>query len=171
LVGTPALFLEDVIFYSLGLPVLDEPPRFGVLPRFSLLDEGGTESQSPHQLIMTATPIPRPLAMTVYGSLETSIIDEMPPGRKPVDPTARPNSLREKVIKRIEEVCLSGQRVYWVCTLIEESAELEAPSAAPLYKEISETLPQIDVGLVRGKHRKKAKDRVIKKSEREEYNY
>ena len=101
--------------------------------------------------------------MTVYGSLETSIIDEMPPGRKPVDTSARPNSLREKVIKRIEEVCLSGQRVYWVCTLIEESEELEAQSAEELYKEISEALPKIDVGLVHGKLKKKAKDRVIKK--------
>ena len=163
LVGTHALFQKDVIFNSLGLTVIDEQHRFGVHQRFSMLEKGGTENQSPHQLIMTATPIPRTLAMTVYGSLETSIIDEMPPGRKPVDTSARPNSLREKVIKRIEEVCLSGQRVYWVCTLIEESEELEAQSAEELYKEISEALPKIDVGLVHGKLKKKAKDRVIKK--------
>ena len=105
LVGTHALFQKDVIFNSLGLTVIDEQHRFGVHQRFSMLEKGGTENQSPHQLIMTATPIPRTLAMTVYGSLETSIIDEMPPGRKPVDTSARPNSLREKVIKRIEEVC------------------------------------------------------------------
>ena len=131
--------------------------------RFSMLEKGGTDNQSPHQLIMTATPIPRTLAMTVYGSLETSIIDEMPPGRKPVETSARPNSLREKVIKRIEEVCLSGQRVYWVCTLIEESEELEAQSAEELFKEISESLPKIDVGLVHGKLKKKSKEQVIKK--------
>tara|TARA_B100001964_G_C14188448_1_gene579823 strand:- start:789 stop:1595 length:807 start_codon:yes stop_codon:yes gene_type:complete len=112
---------------------------------------------------MTATPIPRTLAMTVYGSLETSIIDELPPGRKPVETSARPNSMRKKVIKRIEEVCLTGQRVYWVCTLIEDSEELEAQSAEELFKEISESLPNIDVGLVHGRLKKKAKDQVIKK--------
>ncbi len=163
LVGTHALFQKDVVFNCLGLTVIDEQHRFGVHQRFSMLEKGGTDNQSPHQLIMTATPIPRTLAMTVYGSLETSIIDEMPPGRKPVETSARPNSLREKVIKRIEEVCLSGQRVYWVCTLIEESEELEAQSAEELFKEISESLPKIDVGLVHGKLKKKSKDQVIKK--------
>ena len=163
LVGTHALFQEDVIFNCLGLTVIDEQHRFGVHQRFSMLEKGGTKNQSPHQLIMTATPIPRTLAMTVYGSLETSIIDEMPPGRRPVETSARPNSLRQKVIKRIEEVCLSGQRVYWVCTLIEESEELEAQSAEELFKEISEQLPEINVGLVHGKLKKKPKDQVIKK--------
>ena len=163
LVGTHALFQEDVIFNCLGLTVIDEQHRFGVHQRFSMLEKGGTKNQSPHQLIMTATPIPRTLAMTVYGSLETSIIDEMPPGRRPVETSARPNSLRQKVIKRIEEVCLSGQRVYWVCTLIEESEELEAQSAEELFKEISEQLPEINVGLVHGKLKKKSKDQVIKK--------
>jgi len=163
LVGTHALFQEDVIFNCLGLTVIDEQHRFGVHQRFSMLEKGGTKNQSPHQLIMTATPIPRTLAMTVYGSLETSIIDEMPPGRRPVETSARPNSLRQKVIKRIKEVCLSGQRVYWVCTLIEESEELEAQSAEELFKEISEQLPEINVGLVHGKLNKKSKDQVIKK--------
>ena len=163
LVGTHALFQEDVIFNCLGLTVIDEQHRFGVHQRFSMLEKGGTKNQSPHQLIMTATPIPRTLAMTVYGSLETSIIDEMPPGRRPVETSARPNSLRQKVIKRIKEVCLSGQRVYWVCTLIEESEELEAQSAEELFKEISEQLPEINVGLVHGKLKKKYKDQVIKK--------
>ena len=138
LVGTHALFQEDVIFNCLGLTVIDEQHRFGVHQRFSMLEKGGTKNQSPHQLIMTATPIPRTLAMTVYGSLETSIIDEMPPGRRPVETSARPNSLRQKVIKRIKEVCLSGQRVYWVCTLIEEAEELEAQSTEELFKEISD---------------------------------
>jgi RecG-like helicase len=142
LVGTHALFLEDVIFNCLGLTVIDEQHRFGVHQRFSMLEKGGTKNQSPHQLIMTATPIPRTLPMTVYGSLETSVIDEMPPGRRPVETSARPNSLRQKVIKRIKEVCLSGQRVYWVCTLIEDSEELEAQSAEELFKEISDLLPR-----------------------------
>ena len=163
LVGTHALFQEDVIFNCLGLTVIDEQHRFGVHQRFSMLEKGGTKNQSPHQLIMTATPIPRTLAMTVYGSLETSVIDEMPPGRRPVETSARPNSLRQKVINRIKEVCLSGQRVYWVCTLIEESEELEAQSAEELFKEISDLLPEINVGLVHGKLKKKPKDQVIEK--------
>tara|TARA_Y100000589_G_scaffold33912_1_gene28362 strand:- start:727 stop:1533 length:807 start_codon:yes stop_codon:yes gene_type:complete len=112
---------------------------------------------------MTATPIPRTLAMTVYGSLETSIIDELPPGRNPVQTSSRPNSLREKVIKRVEEVCLAGKRAYWVCTLIEESDELEAKSAEELYSEISDSLPRIKVGLVHGRLKKDKKDSVIEK--------
>tara|TARA_B100001109_G_scaffold67374_1_gene54919 strand:- start:109 stop:915 length:807 start_codon:yes stop_codon:yes gene_type:complete len=112
---------------------------------------------------MTATPIPRTLAMTVYGSLETSIIDELPPGRNPVQTSSRPNSLREKVIKRVEEVCLTGKRAYWVCTLIEESDELEAKSAEELYQEISNSLPKIKVGLVHGRLKKEKKDSVIEK--------
>ena len=99
-----------------------------------MLEKGGETNQSPHQLIMTATPIPRTLAMTVYGSLETSIIDELPPGRNPVQTSSRPDSLREKVITRVEEVCLAGKRAYWVCTLIEDSEELEAQSAEDLFK-------------------------------------
>ena len=128
-----------------------------------MLEKGGDGSISPHQLIMTATPIPRTLAMTVYGSLETSIIDELPPGRNPVQTSSRPNSLREKVIKRVEEVCLAGKRAYWVCTLIEESDELEAKSAEELYSEISDSLPRIKVGLVHGRLKKDKKDSVIEK--------
>ena len=163
IVGTHAIFQHSIEFKNLGLTVIDEQHRFGVHQRFSMLEKGGDGSISPHQLIMTATPIPRTLAMTVYGSLETSIIDELPPGRNPVQTSSRPNSLREKVIKRVEEVCLTGKRAYWVCTLIEESDELEAKSAEELYSEISDSLPRIKVGLVHGRLKKDKKDSVIEK--------
>ena len=128
-----------------------------------MLEKGGKQNSSPHQLIMTATPIPRTLAMTVYGSLETSVIDELPPGRNPVQTSSRPDSLRDRVIKRVEEVCLTGKRAYWVCTLIEDSDELEAQSAEELFKEISNSLPKLKVGLVHGRLKKEDKDTVIKK--------
>tara|TARA_B110000014_G_C20126854_1_gene601324 strand:- start:18180 stop:20264 length:2085 start_codon:yes stop_codon:yes gene_type:complete len=161
LIGTHALFQPDVIFHKLGLTLIDEQQRFGVHQRFSLLQKGGSKENSSHQLIMTATPIPRTLAMTVYGSLEVSTIDEMPPGRIPIETSARPNSMRDKISKRIQEVCGEGQKVYWVCTLIDESEELEAQSAEDLFKELLMTLPEIKIGLVHGKLKKKEKDQVI----------
>ena len=163
LLGTHALFQKDVVFKSVGLTIIDEQHRFGVHQRFTLLEKGGNKELSPHQLIMTATPIPRTLSMTVYGALDTSIIDELPPGRRPVETSSRPNSMRNKVIKRIEEVCQDGQRVYWVCTLIEDSDELEAQAAEELFKEISNEIPNIKVGLVHGRLKKEEKDRVINK--------
>ena len=163
LIGTHAIFQSGVDFNRLGLTIIDEQHRFGVHQRFSMLEKGGKEQLSPHQLIMTATPIPRTLAMTVYGSLETSVIDELPPGRNPVQTSSRPDSLRDKVIKRVEEVCLTGKRAYWVCTLIEDSEELEAQSAEELFKEISQSLPKIKVGLVHGRLKKDEKDSVIEK--------
>ena len=161
LLGTHALFQKDVIFKSVGLTIIDEQHRFGVHQRFTLLEKGGDKEKSPHQLFMTATPIPRTLSMTVYGALDTSIIDELPPGRRPVETTSRPNSMRSKVIKRIEEVCLDGQRVYWVCTLIEDSDELEAQAAEELFKEISKEVPKVKTGLVHGRLKKEEKDKVI----------
>ena len=163
LIGTHAIFQSGVEFKSLGLTIIDEQHRFGVHQRFSMLEKGGKQNSSPHQLIMTATPIPRTLAMTVYGSLETSVIDELPPGRNPVQTSSRPDSLRDRVIKRVEEVCLTGKRAYWVCTLIEDSDELEAQSAEELFKEISNSLPKLKVGLVHGRLKKEDKDTVIKK--------
>ena len=163
LIGTHAIFQSGVEFKRLGLTIIDEQHRFGVHQRFSMLEKGGRQNSSPHQLIMTATPIPRTLAMTVYGSLETSVIDELPPGRNPVQTSSRPDSLRDRVIKRVEEVCLTGKRAYWVCTLIEDSDELEAQSAEELFKEISNSLPKLKVGLVHGRLKKDDKDFVIKK--------
>ena len=161
LIGTHALFQKDVVFESVGLTIIDEQHRFGVHQRFTLLEKGGSKEKSPHQLIMTATPIPRTLSMTVYGALDTSTIDELPPGRIPVATTSRPNTMRKKVIKRIEEVCLEGQRAYWVCTLIEDSGELEAQAAEDLFKEISSEIPKVKVGLVHGRLKKEQKDKII----------
>ena len=162
LIGTHSLFQKDIKFKNLGLTIIDEQHRFGVHQRFSLLDKGIEEdNESPHQLIMTATPIPRTLAMTVYGSLDTSVIDELPPGRKPVSTSSRPNSMRNKIINRVSEVCNEGQRAYWVCTLIEDSEELEAQAAEELYEDISREIPKINIGLVHGKLNKKIKDSVI----------
>jgi len=163
LIGTHALFQKDVVFKTVGLTIIDEQHRFGVHQRFTLLEKGGDKEKSPHQLIMTATPIPRTLSMTVYGALDTSVIDELPPGRRPVQTTSRPNSMRNKVIKRIEEVCLEGQRVYWVCTLIEYSDELEAQAAEELFKEISTEIPKVQTGLVHGRLKKEEKDKIINK--------
>ena len=163
MIGTHTLFQKSVIFRAIGLTIIDEQHRFGVHQRFSLLEKGGSKERSPHQLIMTATPIPRTLSMTVYGALDTSVIDELPPGRRPVETTSRPNSMREKVINRIEKVCLEGQRAFWVCTLIEDSDELEAQAAEELYKEISHQIPKIKVGLVHGRLKKEEKDKIINK--------
>jgi len=161
LIGTHALFQKDVVFESVGLTIIDEQHRFGVHQRFTLLEKGGSKEKSPHQLIMTATPIPRTLSMTVYGALDTSTIDELPPGRIPVATTSRPNTMRKKVIERIEEICLEGQRAYWVCTLIEDSGELEAQAAEDLFKEISSEIPKVKVGLVHGRLKKEQKDKII----------
>ncbi len=163
LIGTHALFQKEVIFKSVGLTIIDEQHRFGVHQRFTLLEKGGDKEKSPHQLIMTATPIPRTLSMTVYGALDTSVIDELPPGRRPVKTTSRPNSMRNKVIKRVEEVCLEGQRVYWVCTLIEDSDELEAQAAEELFNEISNEVPKVKTGLVHGRLKKEEKNKVLNK--------
>ena len=163
MIGTHTLFQKSVIFRAIGLTIIDEQHRFGVHQRFSLLEKGGSKERSPHQLIMTATPIPRTLSMTVYGALDTSVIDELPPGRRPVETASRPNSMREKVINRIEKVCLEGQRAFWVCTLIEDSDELEAQAAEELYKEISHQIPKIKVGLVHGRLKKEEKDKIINK--------
>jgi ATP-dependent DNA helicase RecG len=163
MIGTHTPFQKSVVFRAIGLTIIDEQHRFGVHQRFSLLEKGGSKERSPHQLIMTATPIPRTLSMTVYGALDTSVIDELPPGRRPVETASRPNSMREKVINRIEKVCLEGQRAFWVCTLIEDSDELEAQAAEELYKEISHQIPKIKVGLVHGRLKKEEKDKIINK--------
>ena len=137
-VGTHALFQEAVQFHRLGLTIIDEQHRFGVQQRLALREKGRFDtvngSQVPHQLTLTATPIPRTLAMSVYGDLDTSVIDEMPPGRKPIDTLVLPESRRPQVIERINDACRpdSGRKntqAYWVCTLIEESEELQAQAA------------------------------------------
>lgn len=163
-VGTHALFQEAVQFHQLGLTIIDEQHRFGVQQRLALREKGRSEnrngSQVPHQLVLTATPIPRTLAMSVYGDLDTSVIDEMPPGRKPIDTLALPESRRPQVIGRIHDACADangGTQAYWVCTLIEESDELQAQAAEATHAELQSALPDLTVELVHGRMKAKEK--------------
>ncbi|HIP52873.1 MAG TPA: ATP-dependent DNA helicase RecG, partial [Chromatiales bacterium] len=128
-VGTHALFQEDVRFHALGLVIIDEQHRFGVHQRMALREKGSIDGRVPHQLIMTATPIPRTLAMTAYADLDLSIIDELPPGRTPVTTVVIPDSRRDEVVARVSDACAAGRQAYWVCTLIEESEALQCQAA------------------------------------------
>jgi ATP-dependent DNA helicase RecG len=150
-VGTHALFQEEVEFFRLGLVIIDEQHRFGVHQRLALRDKGRSGIQRPHQLIMTATPIPRTLAMTVYADLDTSVIDELPPGRQPVKTVAIGQERREEVIQSVRNACGSGQQAYWVCTLIEESDVLQCQAAEKTAELLTECLPELRIGLVHGR--------------------
>ena len=132
-VGTHALFQEGIEFDRLGLVVIDEQHRFGVHQRMALRDKGISTHGHPHQLVMTATPIPRTLAMAAYADLDVSIIDEMPPGRQPVTTVAIPETRRDEVVERVRSACESGQQAYWVCPLIEESEVLDFEAAEASY--------------------------------------
>ncbi|MEO1201322.1 MAG: ATP-dependent DNA helicase RecG [Pseudomonadota bacterium] len=158
-VGTHALFQEGVEFDSLGLVVIDEQHRFGVHQRMALRDKGLAAGGQPHQLVMTATPIPRTLAMAAYADLDTSIIDELPPGRKPVTTIALPDSRRDEIIERVESAVGSGQQAYWVCPLIGESETLDYEAAEKSYAMLTEALPDVRVGLVHGRMRPAEKER------------
>jgi len=150
-VGTHALFQEGVEFARLGLVVIDEQHRFGVHQRLALRDKGRDGHQLPHQLIMTATPIPRTLAMTLYADLDVSVIDELPPGRAPVQTVAVPDSRREEVMQRIRDSCREGRQAYWVCTLIEESESLQCQAAEQTAALLCDTLHDLRIGLVHGR--------------------
>ncbi len=158
-VGTHALFQEGVRFHDLGLVVIDEQHRFGVHQRMALREKGIGEQGHPHQLVMTATPIPRTLAMAAYADLDTSVIDELPPGREPVKTIAIPDNRREEVIARVKSACESGQQAYWVCPLIEESEVLDYQAAEASYEVLTQALPDIRVGLVHGRMRPAEKER------------
>jgi ATP-dependent DNA helicase RecG len=160
-IGTHALMQEGVRFARLGLAVVDEQHRFGVHQRLALLDKAGAESPHAHQLIMTATPIPRTLAMTAYAGLETSIIDELPPGRKPVTTVAVSNERRAEVVARVAAACGEGRQAYWVCTLIEESDAVEAQAAEDVASELMAKLSGISVGLVHGRMKPVEKQAVM----------
>ncbi len=160
-VGTHALFQESVEFQQLGLVVVDEQHRFGVHQRLALQEKGGQHGRRPHQLIMTATPIPRTLAMTAYADLDVSVIDELPPGRTPVTTVAIPDARRDEVIERVRAACAAGRQAYWVCTLIEESEKLEAEAAEATAERLSESLPELRVGLVHGRMRGADKEAVM----------
>lgn len=162
LVGTHALFQDDVNYQRLALVIIDEQHRFGVHQRLQLRQKGEKAGFQPHQLIMTATPIPRTLAMTAYADLATSIIDELPPGRTPVTTVAIPDTRREQVIERVREVCLSEKRqAYWVCTLIEDSEVLECQAAEDTARELQQALPELTVGLVHGRIKADEKEQVM----------
>ena len=160
-VGTHALFQNDVEFAKLGLVIIDEQHRFGVHQRLALKQKAAANVGQPHQLIMTATPIPRTLAMTAYADLDTSIIDELPPGRSPVNTVVLANDRRDDVMERLRAVCASGQQAYWVCTLIEESDKLQAQAAEASWELLKETLPELRVGLVHGRMKPKEKAEVM----------
>jgi ATP-dependent DNA helicase RecG len=150
-VGTHALMQEGVEFARLGLAIVDEQHRFGVQQRMSLADKGRGEGEAPHQLVLTATPIPRTLAMSAYADLDVSTLDELPPGRTPVRTVVVANTRREEVIARIRAACADGRQVYWVCTLIEDNDLLQAQAAEVAYTQLCAALPELAVGLVHGR--------------------
>ncbi|WP_075183321.1 ATP-dependent DNA helicase RecG [Pantoea sp. 1.19] len=161
-VGTHALFQEQVQFNGLALVIIDEQHRFGVHQRLALWEKGEQQGFHPHQLIMTATPIPRTLAMTAYADLDTSTIDELPPGRTPVTTVAIPDSRREEIIARVKRACgEEGRQAYWVCTLIEESDLLEAQAAEASWEALKLALPALTVGLVHGRMKPAEKQAVM----------
>ncbi|MDX2348982.1 MAG: ATP-dependent DNA helicase RecG [Porticoccus sp.] len=151
IVGTHALFQDEVIFKDLGLIIIDEQHRFGVHQRLALKEKGQGSNFAPHQLIMTATPIPRTLAMSAYADLDCSIIDELPPGRSPVNTVVIANHRRPEVIERVRTACAKGRQAYWVCTLIEESDVLEAQAAEATADELHLLLPELHIGLIHGR--------------------
>ena len=161
IVGTHALFQEQVAFHKLGLIIIDEQHRFGVHQRLSLREKGGHEGGYPHQLIMTATPIPRTLAMIGYADLDLSIIDERPPGRTPVQTTVAPTARRGDIIARIAAWVARGRQVYWVCTLIEESEQLQAEAAEQTANLLRGTLPNLRVALIHGRLKASEKETIM----------
>ena len=161
-IGTHALFQEGVRFNRLALVVIDEQHRFGVHQRMALRQKGIGESGFPHQLVMTATPIPRTLAMAAYADLDSSVIDELPPGRRPVQTVALPDSRRGEIVERVRSACEGGQQAYWVCPLIDESELLDYQAAEASYEMLKEALPSLSIGLVHGRMKPVAKDRVMR---------
>jgi ATP-dependent DNA helicase RecG len=151
IIGTHALFQSDVEFHSLGLMVIDEQHRFGVHQRLALRKKGEADGLLPHQLIMTATPIPRTLAMTAYADLDLSVIDELPPGRIPVMTVVLSDNRRDEVIERVLDACQQGRQAYWVCTLIEESDALQAQAAEDTAQQLQQQLAQLKITLVHGR--------------------
>jgi ATP-dependent DNA helicase RecG len=161
-IGTHAIFQEDVTFNKLTLIIIDEQHKFGVHQRLALREKGEFDGKHPHQLIMTATPIPRTLAMTAYADLDTSIIDELPPGRTPVTTVAVPDHRREEVIARMRQACHEDKRqIYWVCTLIEESEALDCQAAEEAASHLQASLPGLSVGLVHGRMKPSEKKEIM----------
>jgi len=160
-IGTHALMQEGVAFTRLGLAVVDEQHRFGVQQRMALRDKGMAAGEAPHQLVLTATPIPRTLAMSAYADLDVSTLDELPPGRTPVRTVAIANTRRGEVIDRIRAACAEGRQAYWVCTLIEDSDQLQAQAAEVAHAQLCAALPDLAVGLVHGRMKPKEKQAAM----------
>jgi len=150
-VGTHALFQADVAFDKLGLVIVDEQHRFGVHQRLALTEKSAPSQGRPHQLVMTATPIPRTLSMVAYADLDCSVIDELPPGRESVSTALVDSSRRDQVVERVAAACAQGRQAYWVCTLIEESDALQAQAAEATAAELREALPELAIGLIHGR--------------------
>ncbi len=161
IIGTHALFERDAVFHRLGLIVVDEQHRFGVVQRLKLREKGAHNGRYPHQLIMSATPIPRTLAQSLYADLDVSVIDELPPGRTPVETVAVPAERRDEVVARVRAACGQGRQAYWVCPLIEESDLLEAQAAEETHAMLSEQLSGLNVGLVHGRLKPADKEKVM----------
>jgi len=151
IVGTHALFQPSVVYKNLALVVVDEQHRFGVHQRLALREKGNNGHTLPHQLVMTATPIPRTLAMSAYADLECSVIDELPPGRTPVNTVVIESSRRDEVQERVRRACAEGQRAYWVSPLVTESDLLEAEAAIQRAKALTEELPNLRIALLHGR--------------------
>jgi ATP-dependent DNA helicase RecG len=160
-VGTHALFQEGVAFDRLALIIVDEQHRFGVHQRVQLREKGRTDGRFPHQLVMTATPIPRTLAMTAYADLDVSVIDELPPGRTPVRTVVLPDARRDEVVARIDAACRAGRQAYWVCPLIDESETLRHQAAEETAAALAAALPAVRIGLVHGRMPGSRKDAVM----------
>ncbi len=160
-IGTHALFQEDVLFNKLAMVVIDEQHRFGVNQRLSLLNKNKDKNFYPHQLVMSATPIPRTLTMTAYGDLDVSIIDELPPNRKAVKTVILSNQKREELIERIKITVKQGTQVYWVCAMIEESETLRVETATDTQHLLIESLPDLNIGLVHGKMKNTEKESIM----------
>jgi ATP-dependent DNA helicase RecG len=161
-IGTHALFQEGVSFDRLGLVIIDEQHRFGVHQRMALRDKGICRNAFPHQLVMTATPIPRTLAMAAYADLDSSVIDELPPGRQPVRTVALPETRREEIVARVRAACAAGQQAYWVCPLIGESEVLDYQAAEASFDMLRRILPGLRVSMVHGRMKSTDKDRVMR---------
>ncbi|MBP9722099.1 MAG: ATP-dependent DNA helicase RecG [Gammaproteobacteria bacterium] len=170
IIGTHALLQEGVRFSNLGLVIVDEQHRFGVEQRLALWEKGINQGQAPHQLTMTATPIPRTLAMTIYSDLDYSVIDELPPGRKAIATIVLSNKKKQQVIDRIKIICEQGRQVYWVCTLIEESEALSCQAAEECYKMLLELLPDLKIGLIHGGMKNDVKKQVMDNFKKNELN-
>ena len=161
IVGTHALFQKDVVFKHLALVIIDEQHRFGVQQRSDLHDKGLHADYAPHQLIMTATPIPRTLSMTAYAHLDCSIIDELPPGRKPIETRLVSSARRDAVIERMRALCAAGQQAYWVCTLIDESEVMQCQAASNAVIELQAILPELRIGLLHGRMKSAEKEQIM----------